>query len=194
MVNRCLNNPPFTEICASNKPSTVKTLIMRLRPWFRHIVYGIIGATVLSAYFAVKPHLTIEPTRSTNHFLYWRMPANTTVSKGQYITFFQFDPYIIEIQVKHMKRPAIEPLLKRVACMEGESLKVDHHDYYCGDKYLGRARSKTPSGRILSAFNYNGPVPKGKLFVIGDRDASFDSKYFGFIDHGDILAVQKPVF
>lgn len=84
--------------------------------------------------------------------------------------------------------------VKRVAAVAGELVEIR-------DKRLlvdGRARA-VPSAYFADAAGHvqlNGPrdnfgpapVPTGQLFVLGDnRDQSFDSRFWGFVDVQDVL-------
>lgn len=86
-------------------------------------------------------------------------------------------------------------LLKRVGCLQGETLLVnDQKEYYCDGQYLGRAKDKSLKGEILNNFTWNGPVPTGKFFAIADHKDSYDSRYIGFVDLSRVAAKAYPLF
>lgn len=83
--------------------------------------------------------------------------------------------------------------IKKAACVEGETLQVVYKSYYCSGVYMGVAKEQTPSGKKLTNFMYDGQIPKGKLFVTGSHEDSYDSRYFGFIDKKDIKHIVYPI-
>ena len=79
--------------------------------------------------------------------------------------------------------------IKKVGCIEGQNLIVDtNFAYSCNGKPLGTGRSVDSMGRPLNRFTFNGPVPTGKLFMIGDSPRSYDSRYYGFVAKESIIA------
>lgn len=74
------------------------------------------------------------------------------------------------------------PLLKKVACTEGQYLIVRAKEAFCDGHPIGLVRDKNLKGEILKPFLYEGVIPQGKLFVMGDTYGSYDSRYFGLID------------
>ena len=79
---------------------------------------------------------------------------------------------------------------KRIACFSGERLKKEGVSYFCQEELIGKI-----SGSIdKEAFDFKGRIPPQKLFVIGDKPNSYDSRYFGFIDIEDIDARLIPIF
>lgn len=59
-----------------------------------------------------------------------------------------------------------------------------------------------PVGRIFSADSAGRPIPRVRLcrtlvgaevFVLGDHERSFDSRYFGLVDRGDVQSTLTPL-
>ncbi len=73
-------------------------------------------------------------------------------------------------------------LTKLVACVAGETLRFDGTQFWCGDVLLGAVIAKTWDGKPLTPFVWNGPIPEGKAFVMGEHPRSFDSRYFGLVE------------
>jgi conjugal transfer pilin signal peptidase TrbI len=84
-------------------------------------------------------------------------------------------------------------VVKKIACMEGESLTVNHRNFFCNGKYIGTAKTHSKDGDPVTTFIYNGVIPANKLFVMGACRDSYDSRYFGFIDKKDVTARVVPV-
>lgn len=81
--------------------------------------------------------------------------------------------------------------LYRVSCPGvGHLQKKSSVGYFCNSEYIGRAKERTLDGRTLSAFEFEGLIPEGKLFVFGGDINSYDSRYFGLVD---ISKVQRMV-
>ena len=73
-------------------------------------------------------------------------------------------------------------LSKRVACVEGEILRFENGVHFCGSEPLGQVLDRASDGTALEPFQWNGPVPAGKAYIVGTHERSFDSRYFGFVD------------
>lgn len=84
-------------------------------------------------------------------------------------------------------------LTKRVACVAGEVLRYENGRHYCGDDYLGTVLKRTTEGVPLRAFEFNGPIPEGKVFLIGDHERSFDSRYLGLVNQAALQRLT-PIF
>ena len=84
-------------------------------------------------------------------------------------------------------------VVKKIACQEGDLLTVDGGNFYCNNEYIGHAKAHANDGTPLAAFQFNGAIPSGKLFVTGPCIDSYDSKYIGFIQKTDIQAVVVPL-
>ena len=80
-------------------------------------------------------------------------------------------------------------LTKRLACYAGDLLQVKNRDFYCEGHYLGRAKVTSRQGVPLTPFVYNGAIPDGYAFAIGEHQDSFDSRYWGLLE----LAVAERV-
>lgn len=83
---------------------------------------------------------------------------------------------------------------KRVECAGGQRLETKGRDFYCDGLYLGRGKEHSLSGKKAEIFSFNGRVPEGAYFVMGDHPDSFDSRYFGFIWRKDVKAIAYPLF
>ena len=84
--------------------------------------------------------------------------------------------------------------VKRVACAEGETLRLVGRDYFCAEEPIGRAKERSLKGVSLTPFVHQGPVPAGKVFLAGDHPDSFDSRYFGFVDKKALRAWARPIW
>jgi signal peptidase I/conjugal transfer pilin signal peptidase TrbI len=84
--------------------------------------------------------------------------------------------------------------VKRVACAEGELLRVAGRDFFCDDEPVGRAKERSLKGVSLTPFVFSGPVPEGWVFLSGDHPDSFDSRYFGFVDKKTLRAWARPIW
>ena len=79
-------------------------------------------------------------------------------------------------------------LTKRVGCRPGQRLRIDDLRFYCDENFLRSAlRGVMSRQQMMTPFSYDGEIPSGKLFLIGDNSDSYDSRYFGFIDAGQVF-------
>jgi signal peptidase I/conjugal transfer pilin signal peptidase TrbI len=78
--------------------------------------------------------------------------------------------------------------------MPGDHLKTLDRLYYCNGEFLGWAKEYSLKGERVENFVYDGVVPTGNIFVMGEHKDSFDSRYFGFIEAMDVAAIGHPVY
>ena len=136
-------------------------------------------------------------------FLYKKSPVKVFISQDVSL------PYHLWVSLPYLKEPYVEfpvyfdnpyfkkdrdYLIKRLACDEGHYLKVDKNkNYYCDGKYLGTAVDTDKDGNPVKNFVWDGPIPRGKCFVIGTHKRSYDSRYFGFVDKDKIVRYLYPL-
>jgi signal peptidase I len=125
------------------------------------------------------PAGSMEPTLLIGDFINVDRRARTP-DRGDVIVFeFPPDP--------------TKEFVKRVVAIGGDSVQVRN-----GIVYLNGVRMSDPHARLEAAPQDRSPVsprdnfgpvsvPTGKLFVLGDnRDRSYDSRFWGFVDNTDI--------
>ena len=105
--------------------------------------------------------------------------ANTT---GQKIMGSRFDGHLI---------------VKKVGGMEGDTIKIAEQKLFINDVYIGKLdiadKAAKELGVPVNSFEKSILIPKGKLFLVGTKPHSFDSRYWGLVDHSLIVGSVYPV-
>lgn len=150
---------------------------------------------VLLAFFLLgawlPPRLSVATSASLGHRVFFLLPRPDKIQSGDYLVFRHQDL----LQVQPGLNPAIELMIKKAGCLPQEQLESDAQSrFFCKGSFLGQALPTDSTGKALPRFSFNGPVPEGKLFMVGEHPRSFDSKYFGFINAQDILHKALPLW
>jgi conjugal transfer pilin signal peptidase TrbI len=133
-------------------------------------------------------HLMFTQTESLRDRLYFVRSA----SAGEHFTKHSF--VLFPLSHPYFKNGKRELATKVVRCVPGEDLVVtESREYFCEGEFLGRAFEKDSKGTVLPWFRWNGSVPEGKLFVLGQHERSFDGRYFGFVDEAKVLGRAYPL-
>jgi len=163
---------------------------MNMRPKGKRLLAFLLIITcgVMIAWFYER-NIVIAITPSLAHRIFMRKSFHgqkIKIVKGDYVMF----------SLKHDWHALPEyKLLKKVACVGGETLKVTaEKKYYCNDKYLCKAKDRSLKGKKLNNFVFNGKIPPGKMFVMGHSKDSYDSRYFGLIPKGIVKLVAYPIW
>jgi len=90
------------------------------------------------------------------------------------------------------KRPGAM-LGKRIAAIAGDTIQVSGAVRVNGRMVGKPALERDTAGRPLSPFIYRGVVPQGQLLVLGETENSFDSRYYGLIETGEVTSKLKPL-
>lgn len=157
------------------------TLTETARATFRTRFAWVLGVALGIA--LLESHLVVPATPSIRWHVLWIAPG--AITKGDYANvMIRNDVIDADDAVK---------LTKRVACVAGEYLKYENGQHFCNGTWLGRTLKETRDGRPLSAFVYDGPIPAGKVYLAGENERSFDSRYFGLVDVASLTRVA-PIF
>lgn len=137
-------------------------------------------------------HIFYSLTNSLAYDLFWLRScgAHDDIPLGTYVEFAAPREYS-EISGLHL--PGSAKALKRLACKEGQDLQYRDRKFYCNGHVIAETKDISMSGKRLSAFAFNGTIPRGKLFVVGDSKDSYDSRYIGFLDRPMVLATARPL-
>ena len=134
----------------------------------------------------IPERFSYSPTRSLNYRFFFldRAPNKAQLLNWAYIVFTIRSHYVPAGQ---------ETSVKRVVCRGGDHLKVRQKDFFCNDQFLGKAKDLTLKGEKIVVFQYDGAIPTGQFFVMGTHPDSLDSRYVGFINENDIIALAYPI-
>jgi signal peptidase I len=91
--------------------------------------------------------------------------------------------------------------IKRIIAVEGDTIEARNKTIYVNGKpstepYIQHTDTSVRPGGIEPRDNF-GPliVPKGKYFMMGDnRDQSYDSRYWGYVDINDIRGKALVIY
>ena len=129
---------------------------------------------------SIPENLTVTKTDSVKYHVFWELERRDP-AKNDYVRLGLYEPEI-----------GCNPcsIVKRIGCTPGEHLTSEEDRFYCNGEYLGQAKAV----KQHPSFDFNGTIPPGMVFLIGDRKTSYDSRYFGFKPFSDIETVLLPLF
>ena len=148
--------------------------------------------------------VTMTPSLIHRIYLISLIADAREIKKDSYVLFTMRKSYVTNGQPadvmsavlsggKHKDGKA-SPVMKIARCIPGEYLRVADRRYYCNNVYLGTAKEYSLRGEKVDHFLYDGVIPQGKLFVMGEHRDSFDSRYFGFIEVTDVTAIGHAIW
>lgn len=129
--------------------------------------------------------VTITPSLASRIYVLDRYPTKISIKPNSYVLF--------TLDTGLMKDAKTNKVIKKVACTEGNTLTVQGFSYYCDGQYLGLAKEYTLDGKELDHFIFEGEIPEGKIFVFSNHADSYDSRYYGFVEKKDVLAIAHPM-
>ncbi|MBW1636388.1 MAG: signal peptidase I [Deltaproteobacteria bacterium] len=168
------------------------------REYFEAIVIAVILALFIRTFViqafkipsgSMLPTLQIGDHLLVNKFLYGvKLPFNGTllipfkdVSRGDVVVF------------RFPKDRSVD-YIKRVVGTPGDTVEIKNKKVFVNGKQVKDSHAHITSAAILDAKasprDNLGPilVPEDRIFVMGDnRDNSYDSRFWGFVDQRDIL-------
>lgn len=138
--------------------------------------------------YLIPAKIVFAKTPSLDYRFFFRQTVESVddLRKGDYV---RFDIYTRIV-------PDCFPceVTKKIACDEGDTLTIEDGIYYCGNQYLGKAKTKSKKGVKVESFNYEGPVPKHRFFAWGRHKDSYDSRYYGFVEKSRVKEMLVPIF
>ena len=112
----------------------------------------------------VGDHLKVSLTHSLVYRVFWASSNQrqiAKISKDSYVTYLNYVPAPINRVMSEFKR---------VGCVAGEKLTVDDHDdFYCNGEFIAHAKRKSTFKTDLIPFRFDGKVPDGMYFTVGDH-------------------------
>ncbi len=157
------------------------------------VAFGIIKPFLLGTYYV--PSGSMEETLFKGDRLFglmftyrFRDPHPGEIIVFKYTGPGQFAPKKINIPIINKPYTKYTYYIKRVIAREGDTVEVRNMTVYVNGHPLDEPYAKEPPMADFPLVK----VPKGKLFMMGDnRNNSFDSRYWGFLDRK--MVVSKAV-
>lgn len=143
---------------------------------------------LLPVTWLIRENLVVVSTRSINHYLLWKSPTSP-IRSGR-LLLLPFDAFPIHSIGQNASDTQKQQwlakihgrlLVKRLGCMEPQRLSTTsdkHHTIYrCDSKVIAQT-----TGHSSQHFVFNGHLPLGQGFLIGDNPSSLDSRYLGLAE------------
>jgi len=134
-------------------------------------------------YIAIEK-ITVVFTDSVNATILWHSKA---ALKQWDFANYQLTERKLPEELKKYAKNGFITVTKRVGCIEGQRLENRDLHFICDGIFIAKAKTVSIKGTTLTPFEFNGVVPKNKVFLIGDHPDSFDSRYWGFAEKSDLV-------
>ncbi len=128
-------------------------------------------------------------TPSLSHRFFWVSRNPHRVGRGDYVYFEDAE------LARKVGKPEQPNIFKIIRCDEGDVLTVDAgKHFFCNGVFLGVAKDYSLKGEKMQYFAFNGKIPRGYMFVMGEHRDSYDSRYFGLKEKSLVRAILYPIF
>lgn len=152
-------------------------------------LYTFIVFLLLVIYY-LSHHIGYNETSSVNFRIYYHKDYGAAdIRHGNY--------FLLEMPETELYAGGLKAV-KRIACMEGQRLKTSEEYgriiYYCDDKSIAILDIfKDSNGSPLKFFSYDGVIPEGYIFMLGNMAKSYDSRYWGLLAVENLKRLVLPI-
>lgn len=151
---------------------------------FKNRIVIILVCLIAGAFVSRVPrNLTLCTTESVKYSLFWTKLYNVFESQALINKYVRL---IMDINLKNGECKQCQ-IVKRVGCESMSRLEVKEKQFICDGSIIGEAFRD-------DFIIMNGIIPEDKIFLIGDHEKSYDSRYFGLVDKSKINAILLPLF
>lgn len=148
-----------------------------------------LGLVIGSAILPPAPRLVWNATASAPIGLYLVAPGATPVP-GDMVIARPPERFRRFAAVRHYL-PLGVPLVKRVAAQSGQSVCAAGPAVLIDGKVVARRRTVDGHGRAMPAWQGCVRLRGGELFLLNPDPASFDGRYFGVTERGDVIGTAR---
>ena len=151
-------------------------------------LFFIILAVVVTG-TVIPRNIGIILTPSLAHRVFWVSRNPQHVGGGDYVYFEDAE------LARKVGKPEHPNIFKIIRCDEGDTLTVDAGKrFFCNGEFLGAAKDYSRKGERMQYFAFNGKIPRGFMFVMGEHNDSYDSRYFGLEEKSRVRAKLYPIY
>lgn len=124
---------------------------------------------------------------------YW-IAQNATIGTGDYV-LVELPPAAAALADERHYLPRTIPLLKHVAALAGQCVCIHDHVVFIDGQPLARTLVLDSKQRVLPVWNHCRALNDDELFLFNaQREASFDSRYFGPIRRNAVRGRAIPLW
>lgn len=119
--------------------------------------------------------------------------SDAPVRQGAFVTVRAADVSIAYASLRHFT-DAGDRFIKRIAANDGDSVCVHGETVRINDRTVAHRARHDSEGRALPRWSGCRQLSADEVFLMGDTEDSFDSRYFGPVSVDDIDGVWRPIF
>ena len=90
--------------------------------------------------------------------------------------------------------PINVPLVKRVAAEPGDTVCALREDIFVNGRWVAERRNRDGAGRFIPWWSGCLTLRRGSMFLLMDSPDSFDGRYFGPTQRGDVVGTARLVW
>ncbi len=142
-----------------------------------------------------RQYLVYNESASAPRGYYWLDHAvrDRTFTVGEWVVFGPPEPVRALMRERDYLRGATT-LLKPIAALPGDRVCTENRRVTVNGVPFGEVRPTDNRGRPLPWYRHCAAVPAGHLFVLSRQKGSFDSRYFGPLPFGRVIARATPLW
>jgi conjugative transfer signal peptidase TraF len=143
--------------------------------------------------YGLSSYFVIQLSDSLPQGLYIKKSVPETISLGQ-LVLIEIPSDIKAMMINRQWIPSHVKyyLMKPVAAIAGDHIKVDSQGVFVNKKFKGTIQKRDQQGHKLPKFHYNGLLKENLYFVMASARNSFDSRYFGPVHKQSIINIVEP--
>mgnify|MGYP003667356239 CR=1 FL=1 len=123
---------------------------------------------------------------------FYRIKAASSLKRGAFIVV-PTPPGFRMMAAKRHYLPYNVPLIKRVVALSGDEICRHGQTVFVNQKPIATALIRDSQGRLLPVWQGCRTLKQNQFFALMDRPDSFDGRYFGPLNTGDIVGIAVPV-
>jgi conjugative transfer signal peptidase TraF len=149
---------------------------------------GLVGTVVLPP----RPRLVWNVSASAPVGLYWVSPTGTVAAGDLVIAWVPAHARGLAASRRYI--PINVPLVKRAAGVPGDTICAADGHIFVNGRWAAWQRRMDGRGRPMPTWHGCATLAAGQLFLLMDTPGSFDGRYFGPTERGDIVGRARPLW